>query len=303
MNAVLPPMTTSDAPGAKLMTVPETVIAEPGESVCPAMMNWDLEFSVIVEPPNVIDGKGFAVAVGDKEKVVPPITTLEAPGARLMGVPETVMTEPGESVCPAMTSWVLEFAVMVEPPKVMEGRGVVAGARAIVLPPTTTEAPFEATDTTVPEIVAGAPPEVRVITPGIMTAPFGPLWSCCPPTVGKGEAAPTGRGIVLVPKTTPAPLGNTDTGVPDIVIAEPPALMVVPPGRMILPFGAIWICWPATIGKEVGTPAGKATVVPPTTRPAPFDITDTTVPEIVAALAPGLSVVIPGMTMFPFVVV
>ena len=69
-DAVLPPMITSDAPGARLTTVRETVMAEPVKSVCPAMTNWDLEFSVVIEHLNVIEGRGFAVAVGDKEKVV-----------------------------------------------------------------------------------------------------------------------------------------------------------------------------------------------------------------------------------------
>ncbi len=85
------------------------------------------------------------------------------------------MTEPWESVCPPMTSWVLELAVMVDPPNVVEGIALAVGASGMVLPPTTTEAPFEATETTVPEIVAGVPPGMSVVRPGIMTFPLGPL--------------------------------------------------------------------------------------------------------------------------------
>ncbi len=40
---------------------------------------------MVAESPNVIEDKGFAVAVGDREKVVSPRMALEAPRARLMG--------------------------------------------------------------------------------------------------------------------------------------------------------------------------------------------------------------------------
>ena len=53
------------------------------------------------------------------------------------------------------------------------------------------------------------------------------------------------------------------------------------------------------MGRDDGIPAGKATVLPAIFRPPPFDITDMTVPKIVAALAPGLSVATLGITTFP----
>ena len=54
--------------------------------------------------------------------MLPPMTMEEAPGARLTVVPSTCIVLPAARVWPAMTNADDGFAVMIDPPKVIEGR-------------------------------------------------------------------------------------------------------------------------------------------------------------------------------------
>lgn len=123
MDIVLVPITTAVAPGARLIGVPETVIAEPpGTRVWVPMTKLLAAFAVIVSEPTVITGGlggGFGGVIAT---VLGPTAMAVAPGARLTGVPETVISgPPGTRVCDPTTKLVAEFAVIVDEPSVITG--------------------------------------------------------------------------------------------------------------------------------------------------------------------------------------
>ena len=99
---VLLPITTCVADGARLRRVPETVIAgPPGVRVWPAMVYFELLSAVYVWEPKV---NGGGVVAGDRSLVLLPMITCVAAGARLMGVPDTVIAgPPGTRVLLAIT--------------------------------------------------------------------------------------------------------------------------------------------------------------------------------------------------------
>jgi hypothetical protein len=122
---VLEPTTTAMTCDAKLIGVPETVIAvRPGFSVWPAMIYSEAESSVTVVPASVSDGGSVPsdwapswsprfgmTAMGI---VLDPTTTAVTCDARLMGVPNTVMAgPPGFSVWSAITYSEAEFKMAV----------------------------------------------------------------------------------------------------------------------------------------------------------------------------------------------
>lgn len=96
---ILLSITRASGEGERERTVPETVIAgAPGMSVWLPMTYAEALFGIIVLPAIVRAG---AVGVGAAESgiVAPPLTTLDADGGRLMGVPDIVMAgAPGLSV-------------------------------------------------------------------------------------------------------------------------------------------------------------------------------------------------------------
>ena len=96
--------------------------------------------------------------------------------------------------------------------------------------------------------------------------------------------APAAKGMVLVPTTRPAE--PNDTGVPETVIAAPPAVSVVLP-RMTSPGGPAEAVWPATVAIAVAVIGAALTgmVLLPTTRPD--RPSETGVPAMVMAGAPG----------------
>jgi hypothetical protein len=165
MAAVLDPITTAVAPGAKLIGVPETVIAgPPGTRVCDPIMKSVAEFAVIVFEPIVMTGGGLFC--GPMAAVLDPITTAVAPGAKLIGVPETVIAgPPGTRVCDPIMKFVAEFAVIVFEPTVMTGRGLFCAAMAAVLDPTTIAVAPGAKLIAVPETVIAGLPGARVWDP------------------------------------------------------------------------------------------------------------------------------------------
>ena len=102
-DTVLLPMTTRVAPGARLMGVPDTVIVgDPGVSVWPQITYAPAALAVNVWEP-IVKGGRESGAVGKRVMVLLPMTARVAPGARLMGVPDTVIAgDPGMSVWPLM---------------------------------------------------------------------------------------------------------------------------------------------------------------------------------------------------------
>ena len=94
-GVVMPLTTRAEAGVASEYVVPDMVRAEPGESVCPAMIYCEALFAVMIWPPVVMAGRPVGNVRGI---VVPPITTFDADGARLMIVPETVIADPGDRV-------------------------------------------------------------------------------------------------------------------------------------------------------------------------------------------------------------
>ena len=61
--------------------------------------------------------------------VLPPITTFEPEGARLIGVPDTVMAgEPAPRVWPSIMYWNALLAAIVLPPTIRFGRDNGEGA-------------------------------------------------------------------------------------------------------------------------------------------------------------------------------
>ena len=76
---------------------PDTVIAEPGMRVWPAILYCPAALGVMACPAIVrIDPPG--VTIEERAEVIPFITIAEAEGVREIAEPETVITEPGASV-------------------------------------------------------------------------------------------------------------------------------------------------------------------------------------------------------------
>ena len=96
---VVPPMTMSDANGARLMGVPEISMAgAPGMSVWLPILYAEALFGRKVSPAMITAGPEGVTAAA-RGIVVPPMTIFDADGARLKGVPEIVMAgEPGANV-------------------------------------------------------------------------------------------------------------------------------------------------------------------------------------------------------------
>lgn len=102
---MLVPITTSEAPGARLRGVPETVmLGWPGIKVWVPMRNSVLELVVMMEEPKVIMGR-IKETFGARVNVLPLMTTLDPRGARLIGVPDMVIAGlPGDKVWVPMTN-------------------------------------------------------------------------------------------------------------------------------------------------------------------------------------------------------
>ena len=92
---------TNIPPGSKLTGVPEIVTpGPPADIVVPSMENA-VGFAVKTCPSTVRMSAGVIIAVAN-DSVLVPITTLLPLPLYEIGVPETVMTPPGVSVCPSM---------------------------------------------------------------------------------------------------------------------------------------------------------------------------------------------------------
>lgn len=74
-------------------------------------------------------GAGVMIAAVERDWVLLPMRAMVPPDGREMGVPETVMTPPGVSVCPSMMKSDDASAVYDEPwNDSTAGAGVIAGA-------------------------------------------------------------------------------------------------------------------------------------------------------------------------------
>ena len=93
---------TNIPPGSKLTGVPDIVTpGPPADIVVPSMENA-LGLAVKTCPSTVSISAGVIIAVANNSVLVPIITSSPLPSYEI-GVPETVMTPPGVSVCPSTT--------------------------------------------------------------------------------------------------------------------------------------------------------------------------------------------------------
>ena len=247
----------------------------------------DCAFAVIVDPPMVITA---GAGVGLRIIVEPPITMLDASGARDIGVPEIVTAEaPGNIVCVPITNSDRAFAVTVDPPNVMTaGTGVGAAPRTIVEVPMTMFEAYGAKEMGVPEIVIAEAPGTTVCVP--MTALDCPFRVIIDPTKVVNAGAEL-IFIVELPTTRFATDGPRDIGVPDMVIAGPPGISVCVP-MMKLDCELAVMLDPSklmTLGNKAG--AGLiSNVDDPITMFEADCARDTNAPPAVMAGAPGTRV-------------
>jgi len=101
-------------------------------------------------------------------------------------------------------------------------------------------------------------------------------------------------GIVIVLPLTmiPPPFTGTEKVVPPTVIGAPPSVTVLPP-MTTAPLGAVWIGWPASVGRGGRGATGRATVLLPTMTTPPPGSTEIPVPPNVAATPPAVMVLLP----------
>ena len=86
-------MTTKEADGAKLTTVPSTVATPPGVRVCPGpTRNWVAALGVSVVEPIVNTGGGRDGVTCGSLEVLPSTTMAVADGAREIIVPPPTLT-------------------------------------------------------------------------------------------------------------------------------------------------------------------------------------------------------------------
>ena len=194
-----------------------------------------------VEEPSIIREE----APGGREKVVPETTTAGPPGVRVW--PDTTRSGPGfeASLLPGTGVNVAPLIVIGEPePEPEPATGVGAG-RGTVEPPIMIEGgrpppllPEPGRERVVPDTTTGGPPGVKVWLPTTRPEPEGV--SAMPDTVTtdggeppllSGAAGDPGDGRLMVeePITTAVALGARETGVPEIITAGAPGVMVFVP--------------------------------------------------------------------------
>jgi hypothetical protein len=251
------------------MGVPETVICgPPGMRVWLPMMKSSAGFAVRVCEPSVIIGGlsrevtplGFFVGV--MPRVLVPMTTAVALGAKLIGVPETVIWgPPGIRVWVPMMKLFAVFAVSVCEPSVMSGGlgGEATPVTATVFPPMAIAVALGAKLIGVPETVISGPPGLRVLVPMMkLLAAFAVNASEPRVITGrKGGPPPELLGviaIVLVPMTMAAAPDAKLMGVPDTVIWGPPGLRVLVPTMKLLAVFAVNASEPIVISRGLGEP-------------------------------------------------
>ena len=152
-------------PKFMLTGVPEMMTPfPPGRIEVPSIAN-PVGLAVMVCPATVTISAGVMTA-DESVCVLEPTTASAAPGARLIGVPRTVMMPPGVRVWDAMTKSDEASAVYVEPSNVKTGASAVEGlAEAVprnwVLEPMTAKLVPWGMEMTVEEAVI-VPPGVKV---------------------------------------------------------------------------------------------------------------------------------------------
>jgi hypothetical protein len=238
MAIVLPPTAIAVAPGARLTGVPETVIwGPPATSVWLPTIKSLAGFAVRVCDPRVMTGAPPGVFCGVIAIVLPPTAIAVALGAKLIGVPETVIWgPPGLRVWEPIMKLLAGFAVIVfEPTVITGGLGEAAfgllGGIAITLVPIAMAVAPGARLIGVSETVIPGPPGLRVWEP--MTKLLaGTARSVSEPTdITGGLGGATfgllgGIAITLVPIAMAVAPGARLIGVSETVIPGPPGLRV-----------------------------------------------------------------------------
>ncbi|KAL9582475.1 MAG: hypothetical protein Q9203_005477 [Teloschistes exilis] len=240
-----------------------------------------------------------AVGVG-MGYVALPIARAVAEGRSEIGVPEIVRAgAPGVIVWPLRMRSELGPRVNVKPSMVRRSDDRVAAAGVgigNVALPIATAVPEGRSEIGVPEIVRAGAPEP------------GPLEKVKPSNVrrpGDDGAVVSGEGIGTVesPKTTAFPVASSEIGVPDTVTAWPPGVSVwVPmirlesgPCEKEIPFAVNTFGASVTVGGRPGT----GITDPPTTTAVPEGDKEIGVPDMVIALAPGVTVWVPRTRAAP----
>ena len=234
MLTVWPLMTTSEAPGARLTTLPETVTAgAPGVMVWVPIMRRSSEEELAPAPPGEPSGAGTGARVRPRARplmviagaeratvrplmtkrlsLLPPLGPLAAgaPGARLMVEPAKEMPDaPGVRVWEPITRAVPEGARLTRVPLM-----VMADAPAVMVWPAMTM------------LLGPDGPEV-IVWPLTTTAPLAPAALAVMPGAWLS-------GTVWLPITSAEPEVARLTTVPETVTPEPPAVKVCEPMTML----------------------------------------------------------------------
>ena len=162
--------------------------------------------------------------------VVPPTTMSDPEDAYEIVVPETVITPPGVSVCPAMIKSEAASAVYVEPPKVIISTVSVpfTEAKVSVELPMTAIVALESREIGVPDIVI-TPLGVRVCPAMIKSEAASAVYVDPPKVISLVVPVSFVDANVSVelPIIAIAALGPREMGVPETVIT-PPGVRVCP---------------------------------------------------------------------------
>ena len=266
----------------------------------------------LTAPAVLVAGAVFVTAATETvaAEFVAPTTSAVWPAVFVVSlyvVPDTVSAGPFTArVVPDTTYWPLEFGVTMAPATVMLGAAVGTSAR--VVEPMTTDEPPGRIATGVPLTVMVEPPAERVVPPGRMNWDAEFAVRVEPPTmITGGVCAGTGAGGVVSatvwePIITDEPPDRIATGVPLMVMVEPPAERVVPPGRTNWDAEFAVTVEPPTVitgGVCAGAGAGgvvSATVWEPIITDAPPGMMATGILLIVTVEPPASRVVPPGRT-------
>ena len=238
----------------------------PGTSAWPAMIYCEAALGVMTELP--IESKGRRVAdIGPdvSGRVLLPMTRPDAEGAREMRVPEMVIAgAPGISVWLSIRYWEAVLGSIVIPFMVSGGSWVALAIRGIVVPPMTMPDADGARLIGVPEIVMAGAPGISVwLSIRYWEAVLGSI--VIPFMVSGGSwVALAIRGIVVPPMTMPDADGARLIGVPEIVMAGAPAIIVWLPityseallGKTVFP--------PIVRAGDIPSAVAKGTVLPST---------------------------------------
>lgn len=219
--------------------VPDTVMAEPGATVCPgaitkaAVPSFTVALTTFCSPPPTV-----RTGDGPERVDVAPFTTRTEPDAEdgiEYVVPDTVIAEPGARVCSGaianavVPSLIVALTTFCSPPPTVRAGADLA--RVDVAPLTTSTEPDAGAgiEYVVPETVKALPgtsvcpaPTTKAVVPSFTEA----LILLCPSSVRAGEAALSVEVAPFATTTEPEP----DAGIENVV----PELVTTPPGVRVI---------------------------------------------------------------------